>query len=200
MNGKVDKFPIEYVESICDIKIESGYQKLTNSGIVDTGDEITVDISYTNSSGLNFYSINNGEWIEYTGTLRNLNQNDCIRAKTVSSTGYGESDTYELTIPSSTKLPINVYDGNDNTFVDGIESSYLIVDNMNTSKLKIKTAELSFYYRFFYIMSYDKNMIEKTIISAASCNEIIEIPEGTKMISISAQGNCRVYTIEPYIQ
>lgn len=197
---KKERFPIEYVENISEITIESGYQKLTDTGIVETGEEITANILYTNTKGINYYSINNGEWIEYTGTLRNLNQNDYIRAKTVTSDGYGESDTYEITIPSSTKLPLNVYDKDDTTYVDGMARSYLIIDkSMKGKKIKIKTLELSYYYRFFNILSYDKEMKEQMLISATTYNGTIEIPEEAKMISIYSQGNCRVYTIEPYI-
>lgn len=138
--------------------------------------------------------------MEYTGTLRNLNQNDYIRAKTVSSMGYGESDIYEITIPSSTKLPSNVYDTDNSTYVDGISTSYLIVDNsMKGKKLRVKTLELDFFYRFFNIISYDKKMKSQLLISAPTYDGTVEIPEDAEMISIYAQGNCRVYKIEPYI-
>ncbi len=118
----------------------------------------------------------------------------------MTSDGYGESDTYEITIPSSTKLPLNVYDKDDTTYVDGMARSYLIIDkSMKGKKIKIKTLELSYYYRFFNILSYDKEMKEQMLISATTYNGTIEIPEEAKMISIYSQGNCRVYTIEPYI-
>lgn len=49
-NGKIEEFPITYVENISNIKIESGYQKLTDTGIIDDGEEITANILYTSLS------------------------------------------------------------------------------------------------------------------------------------------------------
>lgn len=199
-NDKTEEFPIAYVENVSNITIESGYQKLTDTGIIDCEEKITANILYASTSGSNYYSINNGEWIQYTETLRNLNQNDYIRAKTVSQTGYGESDIYEITIPPSTKLPSNVYDSDNNTYVDGISTSYLLVDNsMKGGKLRIRTTEIDWSYRFFNIVSYDKNMKSKLLISKASYNGTVEIPQDAEMISIYAQSRCRVFTIEPYI-
>ena len=164
-----------------------GYPILTEYGVKKDGKTtITFD---TSKNVTNYYKIDEGQWIEYTGEFE-IDKECTIYVKSVKNdSGLGVSTSRTITSPTDA-LGEAAYDGDENTGDEYTKegSKYVYLDEtMQGRNIRIKIYENYSAYVEFYSMTGQK--ISEFYINDNdnyATENIVAIPEGTKKIGIKS--------------
>ena len=182
------------------------YPKLTELGIEDGYNEVTID--YFKTSVQRLYSINGAEWKNYQDKKIRLELGDKLEAKSIDKYGNESLVTSYSSELSDDSLGQSAYD-NDNTtsyiltkWTSPNKEVYISVDKSMIEKTFITNVKLSRGI-YFDVKFYDSsnNIINKEELTYFNGEKVFMIPVGTVKIGLygtsGGNGGVTIYEVKP---